>query len=195
MVNIGFSQKRATLECGYFGKKTIEQRNKIFPFSEAKKVILVAYPSPYSIIIGEDGKHITIDSLYLSPQFKVIKHIDLPQSATQYFITEKIELNPTQINELSNLLVNYKIKKNNQNIGIVSIGCYEPRNAILFTDENDKVISTIEICFQCDQFYQLPEETIPNFNTLCKIEECFGMVNLIKDFFQKTGIQYGVVRE
>lgn len=195
-VNFGFSQREPQGECGYFGKKDIKERNNTFPFNEAKKVVLVAYPSPYSIIIDEKDNQVANDSLNLSDQFKVIKVINLPESSIKYCITEKIELNQAQINELSHLLVNYTFeKKSDEPLLITGIGCYEPRNAILFTDEDDNVISYIEVCFECIQFYQLPDETIPDFNTICKIEECFGMVNLIKDFFRKTGIQYGVVEE
>lgn len=193
LVNIGFSQKRTNVECGFFGKKTIEERNKIFPFSVAKKVVLVAFPSPLMIMDDDLNNRMTYDSLSLSKGFRIIESAILPKKGEKYFLTEKIELNQIQINELSNLLINYKMTREPEFLSLV--GCYIPRNAILFTDDNGKVITYIEICFQCNQFYQLPMETIPDFNTLCKVEECFGMVGLIKDFFQKASVHYGVVNE
>ena len=42
---ISYSQDKSNVECGFFGTKTVEERNSIFPFSEAKKVLLISYPS------------------------------------------------------------------------------------------------------------------------------------------------------
>ncbi|MFC4739939.1 hypothetical protein ACFO3U_08025 [Flavobacterium ponti] len=43
--NISYSQNKSNVECGFFGTKTIEERNSIFPFSEAEKVLLISYPN------------------------------------------------------------------------------------------------------------------------------------------------------
>ena len=44
--NISYSQDKSNVDCGFFGTKTVEQRNSIFPFSEAKKVLLISYLNP-----------------------------------------------------------------------------------------------------------------------------------------------------
>lgn len=193
-IHFGFSQNKG-IECGYYGNKTIEERNKIFPFNKTKKIVLVAFPAPNMIVVNEDSSEEKIDSLSLSKMgFKITETINLPSknNIKEYNITEKIELNSIQINELSNLVINYKIKKNYKGITIRGGGCFFPRNAILFLDEKDKIVSYIEICFECIQFYQMPEVTIPNFNILCQMDECSDMIGLFKTFFKSSGIKYGV---
>lgn len=191
-VNYGFSQKKSKVECGYFGKMTVEQRNAAFPFNQAKKVVLVAY-SPNGVHIDEDGNDIKLDSLAVSKFAKVIEVVDLPSKNLNYIVTEKVALNQIQIEELSNLMLNYKIKKVSKGGLLVSpVGCYEPRNAIIFYDKGEKIVSYVEICFECHQFVQQPTETIQHFNVLGMVEECGQMIELFKDFFKKSGIHYGV---
>ena len=60
-------------------------------------------------------------------------------------------------------------------------------------DYNDKVISYIEVCFECHQFYQMPKETITNINLFSQLEVSFKMIDLIKDFMSLNGIKYGVI--
>lgn len=192
LVNIGFSQKKANVACGYFGKKTVAERNKTFPFSEAKKIILVGFPSPRGIYEDKNGNQIPVDSLDFSKS-KIKEVVALPSGIQKYIVTEKVELNESQINELSNLLLNYTLNRKPKTV--FAVNCYEPRNAILFLDENDKIISYIEVCFECNQFYQMPKETITDFNILCKVEECSHMIGFFKDFFKKAGIKQGVEQD
>ena len=42
------------IKWGLYGKKTVEERRATFPFSEAKKVVLVAFPSPYAVFEDEE---------------------------------------------------------------------------------------------------------------------------------------------
>ncbi len=67
------------------------------------------------------------------------------------------------------------------------------RNAILFLDANDKILSYIEICFECHRFIQMPKETIINFNLFSVLEESFKMIDLVKDFMKINGIKYGIL--
>lgn len=43
--DISYSQDKSNVECGFFGTKTVEERNSIFPFSEAEKILLISYPN------------------------------------------------------------------------------------------------------------------------------------------------------
>jgi hypothetical protein len=185
------------LKCGMYGKMTVDERRNTFPFNKAKKVYLVAFPSKFSpIVIEETGDNVKYDSLsYSKLGYKIINTIKLPNKyQSEYLITEKLELNQLQVDTLSNLLLNYKIKNRKlpKKLALSVIGCYYPRNAVLFVDENEKIISYIEVCFECMQFYQGPDETIENFNILANLEECFGRVELLKDFFKDCKIEYGV---
>lgn len=178
------------MDCGYFGNKTAAERKAVFPFSVAKKVVLVAFPH-YIDAIGDGSNGSSIDSLQFAKFFKIKETLQLPEKEA-YYITEKIELSQDQINDLSNLMLNYKVKNKAKTLALNRVTCYSPRNAILFLDENDKVFSFVEICFECVQFYQQPTETIPDFNILCQIDECGKMIGLFKSFFKNNGIHYGV---
>lgn len=197
---IGFNcfSQNSKIKWGLYGKKTVEDRRAIFPFSEAKKVLLVAFPSPNMIFVDEDDNRIEIDSLNLiRGNFNIIKSFELPARKSKYYATEIVQLNQNQIDSLSHILINYKLKKDKlpKEYVVFGIGCYTPRNAILFLDDNDKVLSYIEICFECHQFYQNPKETIVNFNLFSMLEESFKMIDLIKDFMKINGIKYGVLEK
>lgn len=197
---IGFNcfSQNPKIKWGLYGKKTVEERRATFPFSDAKKVLLVAFPNPINSIVEVDGVLITNDSLKLiNMHFNIIKSFELPERKNKYYATEIVQLNQNQIDSLSHILINYKLKKDKlpKEYVVFGIGCYTPRNAILFLDDNDKVLSYIEICFECHQFYQNPKETIVNFNLFSMLEESFKMIDLIKDFMKINGIKYGVLEK
>jgi hypothetical protein len=195
---MGFSQNK--FKCGWYGKMPPEKRLASFPFNKAQKILLLAFPSPNALFEvvddtgeGEKGLVLQNDSLsYSRMHISVIKTFRLSDKY-QYCATEIIELNPKGIEELSNLMFNYKLNKTigkNDNVVIGVTGCYEPRNAVLFLDDEGKIISSIEICFECGGILQSPE-TIPNFNILDYCQECTEMKSLYNSFFIKHGIKYG----
>lgn len=156
LFNISFSQNKSNVECGFFGKKTVEERNSIFPFSEAKKVLLISYPN------AEEYHLKRKDSVGLSEYgYKIEKEFIFHDSLNVklYDATKIVELKNKTINELSNLMFNYdyKIKANDTLLTISVVDCYTPRNAILFLDKNEKVVSVLEICFECIQYYLFPK--------------------------------------
>ncbi len=179
-----------------YGKKTVEERRATFPFSDAKKVLLVAFPDPnMNVVNGDTGETFKIDSLNLIRwNIKFIKSFELPARKSKYYATEIVELNQDKIDSLSHILINYKLKKDKfKEHAIFASGCYTPRNAILFLDANDKILSYIEICFECHRFIQMPKETIINFNLFSVLEESFKMIDLVKDFMKINGIKYGIL--
>lgn len=190
-----FSQN-SKIKWGLYGKKTVEERRATFPFSEAKKVLLVAFSSPNELVVDEEGRELAVDSLNLIRwKFNIIKSFQLPERKSKYYATEILDLNQNQIDSLSHILINYKLKKDKlpKEYSVFGIGCYAPRNAILFLDANEKILSYVEVCFECHQFYQLPQETIVNFNLLSQLQESIKMIDLIKEFFKTNGIKYGVL--
>lgn len=181
-----------------YGKKAVEERRATFPFSNAKKILLVAFLNSINSIVEVDGVLITNDSLKLiNMHFNIIKSFELPERKNKYYATEIVQLNQNQIDSLSHILINYKLKKDKlpKEYVVFGIGCYTPRNAILFLDANDKILYYIEICFECHQFYQNPKETIVNFNLFSMLEKSFKMIDLIKDFMKINGIKYGVLEK
>lgn len=65
------------------------------------------------------------------------------------------------------------------------MGCFDPRNAILFYDKAGKPLAFIAICYQCRKA-SVSEEKI-------KIgDPCRDKMELLKQFFREAGIKYGV---
>lgn len=186
------------IKWGLYGKKTVEERRATFPFSEAKKVLLVAFPSPNTIFEDEEDDMLKKDSVdIVGWGLNVVKTFKLPKRETKYIATEMIELNQNQIDSLSHILINYKLKNDKlpETYTVYASGCYEPRNAILFLDSNNTVISYFEICFECHQFSQLPmDKTIINMNTISNLPEAVKMLDLIREFMKSCGIKYGIVK-
>jgi hypothetical protein len=154
LCNISYSQNKSNVECGFFGNKTIEQRNAIFPFNEIETVLLISYPNTNIRGLSK------IDSINLSKYYEIKKEFIYQDSLKSkiFFATKIQQLKGKSINELSNLMFNYdyKIIENNNLLSREMINCYYPRNAILFLDKNEKVISVLEICFECNQYYLFP---------------------------------------
>lgn len=190
-VSIAFSQKKSKMEWGFFGKKTVAQRNATFPFKDAKKVVLVAYPSPNGVYVDENrDAHPGLSESFKNDPHNYITIVKLPKGA-KYYVTESATLPQSEIDKLSNVLLNYTVKTPSDMVE--PINChYEPSNAILFLDKDEKVISYIEIYFECEQFYQFPQTTIPYFDVLCLWDGHEKMVGLIKDIFKNAGIKRGV---
>ncbi|PSL25831.1 hypothetical protein [Chitinophaga ginsengisoli] len=88
-----------------------------------------------------------------------------------------------QIDTLTDILYNYG---HGGNIWIESVsGCYIPRNAILFRDNNGKVIAFIEICFRCGNTRQSSED-------ISLGEPCDRKLDMLKALFKQAGITYGI---
>lgn len=63
------------------------------------------------------------------------------------FIKEKIKLNNRQKLELFNLITKDSCKTEQS-----SSECYNPRHAIFFKDKENKILGSIEMCLDCDEF-------------------------------------------
>jgi len=188
-----FAQK---YDCGWLGKKTVAERNKIFPFNKAKKVVLIAY-SNHELTIDKNGQVISVDPLSLDEARKkdssIINKYEIKTEygSRVYFSIEEIELTSKWRDELSNILINYKLKrKPGRTYAVSASGCYTPRNSILFYDENDNVFCFYEICFECSGSMMYPDPE--DLNKYSNVEECNERFDIIKDLFKKNGIKYGV---
>ena len=183
--NISYSQDKSNVECGFFGTKTVEQRNSIFPFSEAEKVLLISFPN------AEEYQLKSKDSIGLSQfGYKIEKEFVFHDSlkVKLYDATKVVKLDNKTINELSNLMFNYdyKIKANDTLLTISVVDCYTPRNAILFLDKNEKIISVLEICFECIQYYLFPKSE--EFKNVLGLE-CDERLSHFKNLFENYGFE------
>lgn len=173
--------------CGWYGNKTVEERNGLFPFNKAKRVLLVSFPGKMDTL-SKKGDTRTVEEA-----FNIIKtcQVSIGDFNTTYLIKEEVELSKQDINDLSNILVNYTLKdKPDYPLIITEYKCYQPRNAILFVDKNENFICCIEICFMCTGSNMHPDPD--HLNVYGQVEECHPRLNVIKDFFGRNGITYGI---
>ncbi len=145
-------------------------RLKNYPFSKSAQVQLVSFKD-------------NIDTLDL----EVIRVSDsLPrQNDTICYskLTEVRTLSLLSIDRLTNILYNYGYK-GPTHLGYLA-NCYNPRNAILFLNTEQKVIAFIEICFECRQVEK-------STNKILLGEMCDQKMDMLYKFFQDNGIKYGV---
>ena len=162
-------------DCARVKSIPLADRLKRYPFNKAKEIQLVSFKSSYDTATGEYYK----DSL---PRMNdIICYSKLFEIKT---------LTPKQVDTLTDLIYNYNFKfkyKPKGNVYFIGtmIQCYNPRNAILFLDKDNKVIEFIEICFEC-------KRTRTSSDNVSLGTNCNQKLLLIKKFFKEAGIQYGV---
>jgi len=92
-----------------------------------------------------------------------------------------VRLNPVELDTLTDILYN-----SGHRLYISSsskMGCYYPRNAILFSDENGSIFEYIEICFDCHQFRKSRDKV--HFDPDGFSNHSLG---LLEQFFSKQGL-------
>lgn len=187
----GFSQEA---KCGYYGKKTVAERNKMFPFNKTKRVVLIAYPNHnLSLPEYELADTLTVDEAKTIDPDVIKKYVVQPEGSKRarvYFVTEEKELGTAAKNELSNILCNYTMDRKVDEFSGVGNMCYFPRNSALFLDENDAVICCFEICFECDNTALWPDAD--ELNIYARATACDGRFEELKKLFRKNGIVYGL---
>jgi hypothetical protein len=192
-INFTFSQHEDEVKCGWYGKKTVEERNQMFPFNVAKKVVYISFYGSelgFDEYLDENGKLIKSDSLLDIHLTKLAVKVFSLKANSKYYVKEFVDLNQAQIDDLSNLAFNFIIKKRPENMLMYQANCYIPRNAILFLDSEEKVIAHTEICFECRRYYSDWDEN--TFDSLVGVEACDDVFIILKHFFKNTGIKYGI---
>ena len=191
------SQNLEQLDCGWYGTMKVEERRKLFPFDNAKKVLLISYsnfrmendarfqPEIKSITTTPWGDPLPIVNAVnrktIVDTFRILRR--------EYLAYEVVALNQTQIDSLSHLVFNYKLgKKPPTNLTMTIKGCYSPRNCILFFDKDNIPILNVEICFECKNmyYYSPPPQNAYLHNSIC------SKIDLFKAFFKQNNIHYGV---
>jgi len=164
-------------DCAYYEKYTVQQRRSLYPFSQAKRVLAVSFK--YAGFGPDDP----LSNLAALPKEGLFINDGLMDTTT---LVEKKELNIRQVDQLSRLIFNTDYKKNDR-AHIVSFGkCFESRNAIIFLDQDNRVIDFLEICFSCKQYHSGSEQLDPGILCTQKYE-------LLSNYFKSVGISYGIL--
>jgi hypothetical protein len=162
-------------DCVFTNKLPLKQRLKKYPFSGAKKIVVVSYRSA-----GEkNGESV-------NERLKKNLHITDGILNNTSIIEIKI-LSEKQISELTNIIYNTNYRNHHQKPVVTSFNCYDPRNAILFYNEDGKIYDYLEICFECHRISSLSD-------TITIGTDCNQKFDLMQNFLISAGIKYGTTR-
>lgn len=147
-----------------------KNRLKMYPFSNTTQIVIVSHKTKNGMIGEELQKY--LDSVKIGQDTINLKEFE-----------QQISLNLAQIEKLTDVIFNYSHK--GKEYAISDAMCYQPRNAIIFLDSNNKILGFIEICFGCNHLRTSDKR-------LDIGDYCEQKYDLIKDIFRECGIKYGI---
>jgi hypothetical protein len=156
--------------CVRLKKIDFKSRLKLYPFGNTAQIVVVSHRTKNGMIGEELQKY--LDSIKIGVDTFNIKEFE-----------EHINLNLSQIEKLTDIIVNYSHK--GKEYSISDTMCYQPRNAIIFLDINNKIIGFIEICFGCNHLRTSDKRIDIG-------DYCTRKYDLLKDIFRESGIKYGI---
>lgn len=151
--------------------KSFTARLKEYPFNITAQIQFVSFKGGVYLIDNE-----------------IVRQDSLPRINDTILyskLTEVKTLTLPQVDNLTDIFYNYGFK--GPTYTITETACYNPRNAILFLDKNNKVIEFIEICFEC-------QKTSQSSDKVSLGEMCEQKLGMLFDLFKKVGIAYGITK-
>jgi hypothetical protein len=160
-----------------FSKFSLSKRLAAYPFRKAARIKLVSFnlnhdfrpPTVFldSSVVIEEKEEVLMSKVMKSGDFSKLDQMQ--------------DLNPDQIAKLSDIL--YNTCARHYITSGAQMGCYYPRNAILFLDKSNKIFEYFEVCFGCrgietNKKFPLLDEYICNF-----------MYDDLEKYFNKLGIE------
>ena len=161
---------------------SLSQRLSSTPFRQTSSIMLVSFNLKFN---DEMQIEKIVDSLKTDIHLNKDKIDDFSQILNKdnnvlNKIDQKKLLNLKEIIDLTDILFNtcahHKINHFNE------IGCYFPRNAILFLDSNNNIISYMEICFECRKIKM--SSVVLKQKYICDF-----LLSDLETFFNKVGIK------
>lgn len=149
-----------------FTKFSLSKRLSFFPFNKATQIQLVSFGLKTN---GSERKDQQNHGLPITGDTINFRQLDQRKSLTM-----------TEIDSLSDLLYNTCTRW--KNFERSKMGCFNPRNAILFFDTAGKVFEYIEICFECHDF-KVSSKKVKTF------EECDPFYEEAKAYFNRLGLE------
>ncbi|MCL9810067.1 hypothetical protein [Flavobacterium luminosum] len=147
-----------------------KNRLKMFPFENTSQILIVSHRTKNGMI-GEELR-------------KYLNSIKINQDTINHKEFEQVEkLNLIQIEKFTDIIFNYSHK--GKVYAISDVKCYEPRNAFIFLDKDNKVLGFIEICFGCNHLRTSDKRIDIG-------DYCEQKYDLLKGIFRESGIKYGI---
>ena len=198
-------QEKGRYKCELTNQYSTEERRNMYPFNKAATVLFIAYENHqiysdefktiFDTTYTTDGKRLISEKIIKRrydpcTSSKVIKDWQLLKEdgeKERYCAIESIKLNQAQIDSLSNILLNHNISTKGE-VTSSELGCYFPRNTIIFLDKAEKPIGFIEICFECLEMYG--SNTV--LQELAETRLCLIKLSRMEELFKNVGIHYGI---
>ncbi|TPG41979.1 hypothetical protein EAH81_06555 [Flavobacterium pectinovorum] len=162
----------------------LSKRINSYPFNKASQIKIISYN------LNSDGMTRVSAETYDKETGRTVTTLDynigieLPRknldSLSLENVTQIKTLNLSQVEKLSDILYN-TCSRLNTNCSEIIRGCYLPRNAILFFDENGKVFDYLELCFEC--------KTKESFGKIENLDLSDYMYNDLEKYFNNLGIK------
>lgn len=160
-------------------KYTARQRGAFFPFNSSAAIKLISFSLSSDVNDPTDNAPAVFTPV--APGYYKLNNSRVKESKT---------LSASAIDSLTDIMYNvgYTPVKLSFRISDPGASCYNPHNAILFTDAQGTVNQYIELCFECQRYY-LSSSKIKN------TVYCDQKYELLKTFFLSQGIKYGTERK
>lgn len=162
----------------------LSKRINSYPFNKSSQIKIISYN------LNSDGMTTASKETYNKETGKTVTNLDyntgieLPRKNLDSLSLENVvqikTLTIPQIAKISDILYN-TCSRLKTNCSQIVRGCYLPRNAILFFDENDKVFEYLEICFEC--------KTKETFGKIENLDLSDNMFTHLEKYFNEIGIQ------
>lgn len=186
------------IQCVRINNFSIEERNQNYPFNKAARIVFTSFKEDLTKLSKDQiDKLIKQNVIELDKKGEIEDFIhgsifqlyfdELKKDFSAYeadCFDEQVDLDEDQRNDFTDLIFNFGTTV--KQLGSRGSGCYIPRNAILFFDENKQLFAFIEICFQCNAY-------APSNQNISLNNECYKKLYLLKEQFDKAGIKYGII--
>lgn len=154
-----FDELHTDQQCYHNGGLSKKERLSIYPFNSAKKTRAISFN---------------------------VNYVDLPIKDKQLirdYIIDNIVLTETQIDNFTDILYNYNYSEDTRLIINTEYGCSNAMHAIIFENEDENIISYIQIDIECQRITtDLPLDSLGSF--------CEGKYELLYSFLKTVGITH-----
>ncbi|MET3028555.1 hypothetical protein ABXT06_17890 [Flavobacterium sp. UW10123] len=185
--NNKLSESKVNLKKENITTFNLSKRINLYPFNKSSQIKIISYnlnlnnENVVTSLITDtiNKKHETnITNLEYKTPFELPrKNLD---SLSLENVAQIKTLTFPQIEKLSDILYN-TCSKLNISCSEITRGCYLPRNAILFFDENNKVFDYLEICFEC--------KTKETFGEIENLDLSDNMYKHLEKYFNALGVK------